>query len=213
LLGKTAVHIMAFLVARHLDLVQRFILQEVRQPLNPSKSDTTTPSDEISSDAAIELTLTRLELFISEANPFLVSAVFQPILPNLFLLLVHVQNTFHTQLKGRITKILKVNFASSWSAMVDACHLVERILQRSEDEGWTFAAGSSGGIAIRKVDGMESMPLRFDQITIRISTFVELLKDSSDEVKSRVFVGVIRKWLIPKSDDPLQYAICLTFLN
>jgi len=171
------------------------------------------PSDEISSDATIELTLTRLEIFMSEANPLLVSAVFQPILSNLFLLLVHVQNTFQTQFKERITKVLKMNFRSSWSAMVDASHLVERILRRSEDEGWKFAAGSSGGIAIRKVDGMESAALGFDQILARISTFVDLLEDSSDEVKSSVFVGVIREWLTPKSDDPLQYMSHLPFLN
>jgi len=213
LLGKTAVRIIAFLSAHHLDLVQQFILEEVRRPLNPSRSDTAMLSDEISSDATIELTVTRLEIFMSEANPLLVSALFQPILSNLFLLLVHAQNTFHTQFKERITKVLKMNFRSSWSAMVDASHLGERILRRSEDEGWTFAAGSSGGIAIRKVDGTESAPLGFAQIIARISTFVDLLKDASDELKSWVFVGVIREWLTPKSDDPLQYASNLSFLN
>jgi len=42
---------------------------------------------------------------------------------------------------------------------------------------------------------------------------VDLLEDSSDEVKSSVFVGVIREWLTPKSDDPLQYMSHLPFIN
>jgi hypothetical protein len=187
------------MIARHQSDVRKYILDPIRRPLNPpfSASD-----DELSSDTAITETLKRLEVIVSEASPILISSVLQPILRPLFLLLVHVQNTFHTQLKDRLTTLLKTYLSVSFSATADALDLVHHFLDQPESDGWTFAAGSSGGVAIRKA---ESVPtLGFDEIVTRISTFVEILKDSTDELKSAVFVAIIREWLAPKQEDPLR---------
>lgn len=204
LLGKTSVHLIAFMIARHQSDVQKYILDPIRRPLNPQFP---AADAEISSDTAVGETLKRLELFVSEASQILISSTFQPILRPLFLLLVHVQDTFHTQLKDRLTVLLKTYFSASFSATADALVLVHHFLDQSESEGWTFAAGSSGVVAIRKA---ESVPtLGFDEIVTRISTFVEILRDSADELKSAVFVAVIREWLAPKQDDPLRYPPCV----
>jgi hypothetical protein len=199
LLGKTSVHVIAFMNARHQTDVQKYIFDPIRRPLNPPFPDAV---GEISSDTAVSETFKRLEIMISEASPILISSTLQPILRPLFLLLVHVQNTFQAQLKDRLMALLKTYFTSSFSATADALDLVHHLLDQSEHDGWAFAAGSSGGVAIRKAQSVPA--LGFDEIVTRISTFVEILGESADELKSDVFVAVIREWLAPKQNDPLR---------
>lgn len=208
LLRSAGVHILSFMIVRHSKFVQKYILEPIQSPLLPSKDQITTSStDIISSDELIEGALQRFDTITSNPSPILISMLFRPLLFNLFLLSVYTQNTFHAKIRGQVTQFLVLYLKSSSSAATDVLYLVERMLRTSIDEGWIYAPGENGGIAIRKITVEDTHELGFDEISTRVSIIIEILKEASSDVKSEIFVGIIRQWLSPHKDNPLLYTL------
>ena len=178
----------------------------MQSPLLPSIDQISASVDVISTDEAIEKTLQRLVVITTNPSPQLFSFLLKPVLLNLFLLSVYTQNTFHTIAKTQATKLLESYLNSSSSSAADALDLVQRVLWTNTGEGWTYSAGDHGGIAIRRVETTDVHELGFDEISFRISTIIEIIHGTSIDVKSEIFVGIIRLWLSPHDDDPLSYS-------
>ena len=199
------------MLVRHSKLVQKYLLGPIQLPLVPLRDQST---EIISTDESIEKTLRRLEVIISNpSSPTLTSLLFQPLLLNLFLLSVYTSSTFHTKVKSQVTRILASYFTASSSAATDAIHLIEQIVRVPADEGWTYAPGDSGGIAIRRVTIEDTYEYGFEEISKRVSIIIEILRETSDNVKSEIFVGIIRHWLSPYDENPLQYKLLVTKAN
>jgi hypothetical protein len=205
LLQTSGVHIISFMVIRHAELVRQFILEHIQSPLLPSKDQMSGSVSTISTDEAIEKTLQRLVVITMCHSPELISLLMQPLLLNLFLLAVYTQNTFHANFRAQTIQLMDYYLKSSSSSVTDALHLVERLLRTTTNEGWTYSAGDHGGIAIRQAESRNVHELGFDEISARVSTIIEITKGASNDVKSEIFVGIIRHWLSPHEEDPLSY--------
>ena len=205
LLQSSGVHIISFMAIRHAELVRQFILQPIQSPFLPSKDQMSGAISIISTDEAIEKTLQRLVVVTTNPSPQLISLLMQPLILNLFLLSVYTQNTFHANLRAQTIQLLESYFKSSSSSVTDALHLVERLLWTTTSEGWTYSAGDHGGIAIRRVESGDVHELGFDDISARVSTIIEITRGASNDMKSEIFVGIIRQWLSPHDEDPLSY--------
>jgi hypothetical protein len=198
---------------RHAELVDQYIFGPIRLPLLPSKGRIEKNSvDVISTDESIERAVQRLEELLSTPSLTLVSLLFRPVALNVFLLSVYAQGTSHTKMGERTIQLLGSYMASSSSPAIDVLHLVERLSHIATDEGWTFTAGGEGGIAIRRTTDTDILSLGFDDIARRISVLIEILRETSDDVKTEVFVGVIRRWLSPHHDDDFLPYIIFKFV-
>ena len=202
---KAGAHIISFLLLRHSILVQRNILEPIRSPFLPSDGDLSKNVGIISSDESIRKALQRIEDILSNHFPGLISSLLQPILLNLFYLTAYTQNTVHQQIKAQVTRILTAYLSASSCPGADVLRLVENISHTPSAYGWTYTPGDQGGIAIRRTTADDSHDTDFDTISSRVLIIVETLRDTSDMVKSEVFVGVIRYWLSPRQDDPIRY--------
>ena len=192
---------------RHAELVQQFILRPIQSPLLPSKDKISGAVSVISNDEAIEKTLKRLVAITTNPSPQFISLLIQSLLLNIFLLAVYTQNTFHANLRAQTIQLLEAYLKFSSSSVSDALHLVERILRTTNNEGWTYSAGDHGDIVIRRVESGNVHELGFDEISARVSTIVEITRGASNDVKSEIFVGIIRHWLSPHDEDPLSYGL------
>jgi hypothetical protein len=206
LLQTSGVHIISFMAIRHSELVRQFILQPILSPLLSSKDQISGAISIISTDEAIEKTLQRLVVITTNPSPLLISLLMQPLILNLFLLAVYTQSTFHANLRTQTVQLLGSYLKSSSSSVTGALHLVERLLWTTTSEGWTYSTGGHGGIAIRRVESGNVHELGFDEISARVSTIIEITRGASNDVKSEMFVGIIRQWLSPHDEDPLWYA-------
>lgn len=205
LLQKTGSHIISFMFSRHAELVDKYIFEPIRLALLPSEEGIKNSIDVISTEESIEKAVHRLEALLSMPSSSLISLLFRPLALNVFLLSIYTQGTFHTKMGDRTRQLLSSYIISSSCPVVDVLYLVERLLDSTIDQGWTFTAGSDGGIAIRRATDTDIRPLGFDETTRRISVLIEILRRTPDDVKTEVFVGVIRRWLSPhQDDDPLQ---------
>lgn len=133
----------------------------------------------------------------------MISLVLRPPLLNLFLLSVYTQDTFHKIVGAQVTQLLGLFLKSS--SLTDALYLIERILWTSDRDGWTYSPGDNGGIAIRRVTNADAHDLRFDQISARVSTIIEIARETSSDVKSEIFACIIRNWLSQRVGHPLKY--------
>jgi hypothetical protein len=211
LLQNSGINIISFMLIRHSKLVQKYLLEPIQLPLLPLRNQST---EIISTDESIERALRRLEVIISNpSSPTLISLLFQPLLLNLFLLSVYTSSTFHTKVKSQVTQLLASYFTASSSAATDAIHLIEEIVQVPADEGWTYAPGDEGGIVIRRVTIGDTHEYGFEEISNRVSVIVEILRETSNDVKSEIFVGIVRHWLSPYDENPLQYEFLITKAN
>lgn len=205
LLQTSGVTIISFMIIHHAELVRQFILQPIQSPLLPSKDQILGAISIISTDEAIEKILERLVIVTTNPSPQLISLLMQPLLLNLFLLAVYTKDTLHVNLRAQTIRLLETYFKFSSSSVADALHLVERLLWTATNKGWTYSAGDHGGISIRRVESGKLHELGFDEISARVSTIIEIIRGASDDVKSEIFVGIIRRWLSPDDENPLSY--------
>lgn len=206
LLQKCGVCIISFLFRNHQALVERNILGPTRKALLPSG---TNASEILSDDESIRTSLHRLEVIASNSTQPLNSSAIRPLLQNLFLLSVYTHEPHQTSINAQVSHILTSYFASSPSSAIDVLHLVRYVLDISAAQGWMYAPGATGGIAIRRARESDTSNVRFDEILVRVAAVVEMIGKTSEDIKSEVFVGVIRTWLSPHDDDPLLYSSIL----
>jgi hypothetical protein len=93
------------------------------------------------------------------------------------------------------------------SPVEDAMYLVDRIMYVSATDGWTFAAGETGGISIRHASSDEPDEFTdYSEIQARVQLVIKMLENTSSDVKSEVLVAIIRRWLSPVDEDsPMLY--------
>jgi hypothetical protein len=206
LLSASASHIISFLFSQHSDLVSRHLLSPIQSVFLPKPDFSKTNSgDLLSDDETIRHFLKQLQLITSNPSPTLITALLRPILFTLFLLSVYTHGTHHTISSSQASQILESYVKSSTSPAADILNLTKKILSRSESQGWSFVAGETGGVDIRSTS-KETDDLGLDNIQTRVEVLMEILQQASEDVKSEVFVGVIRQWLHPESkDNPMRY--------
>jgi hypothetical protein len=205
LLRTAGVHIISFLLNHHTKYVGRYILEPIQAPLLPLEGKVASSVDLISSDDSIEKALLRLEVAIANHSSTFASPLVRPVLLNLFLLAAYTSNTFHSNIRKQVTHLLKSYLKSSSSGATDTLSLIERLVWTSNENGWTYTPGAQGGIAIRCVTSTETADIGFDEITVRIAIIIDIIRETSDDMKSEIFVGIIRHWFSPHEDNPLQY--------
>jgi len=69
----------------------------------------------------------------------------------------------------------------------------------SREWQWEYAPGDHGGVAIQAVAIDDIKSLDWEEISVRISVFLDITAKTSEQVKSAVFVGIMRLWLSPES--------------
>jgi hypothetical protein len=199
--------------AQHSNLVTRYILNPLREPLLTPTNYTASESIGASSDGEpIAKALRRLGLIVSTPLQNLVLASIRSLLVNLFLLGAYTATAPHAADYEQVSLILQSYLAIALSPAEDAMYLVDRILHTSTTDGWTYTAGSAGGISIRRAVNDEIIGP--DETQARVQLVLEVLANSSSDVKSEVFVGIIRRWLSPVDDDsPMKYVHWNTSTN
>jgi hypothetical protein len=202
LLGKCGVSIISFLVRNHAALVERSILEPIRKPLLPSG---TISNEIISTDESIRQCLRRLEVITLNSGQALISSAIRPLVKNLFLLSVYTRESHHSNIKTQVVHLLSSYLASTPSPATDVLDLVEQISVTSNAEGWIYTPGGTGGVAIRRATKGDIHDVGFEEIFTRVATVVEIIGKASDEIKSEIFVGVVRRWLSPRDEDLLLY--------
>jgi len=200
-LSASAAHIISFLSTQHPALVSRHILNPVQAVFSPNTVTSTIGSGGLlSDDEGVRHTLKQLQLISSNPTPSLITALLSPILFNLFLLLVYTHGSHHSVLRSQVTQLLEAYLKYSTSPASGLLDLTRNLLSTSESQGWSFAVGETGGVAIRRTPQTKD-DLGLDDIQIRVEVFMEISQHASEEVKSEVFVGVIKQWLKPELKD------------
>jgi len=201
LLSASAAHIIAFLSTQHPALVSRDILSPVQAVFSPNPVTSIFGSGGLlSDDEAVRHSLKQLQLISSNSTPSLITALLSPILFNLFLLLVYTHGSHHSVLRSQVTQLLEAYLKYSSSPASGLLDLTRNLLSTSESHGWSFAAGETGGVAIHRIPQTKD-DLGLDDIQTRVEVFMEISQHASEEVKSEVFVGVIKQWLKPELKD------------
>lgn len=179
--------------------MQQYIFDPIRRPLLPLVPSITT-DETICEDTSLDLCLSHLEIIASNPSPTLITSLIQPLQLNLFLLLAYTQTTPQSLIKSRLIHLFQVYFTSSQSPANDILHLIDEILNRPSD--WSFASGGHGGIAVKRNHSFEALNL--DSIEPRIESVLAILEKVSENTKSEVFVGVVRKWFSSEDEsDPM----------
>jgi hypothetical protein len=205
LLQRTGGHIIAFLFARHSQYVNESILKPIQAPLLPSADTISKAMDEISSQESIQNTLRKMEIIISIPSPTLISSAIQPLIKNLFLLASYIQDTPQSYLKAQVTHLLEVFITSSSISADEIILLVNTMVESSSDEGWTYTPGDTGGISIRRIVSTDTHELGFNEIIGRIAIIMDLIGKTSDNVKSEIFVRILKPWYSFHEENPLKY--------
>jgi len=206
LLGKCGVSIISRLVRNHAGLVERNILEPIRKPLLLSG---TISIDIISTDESIRQCLRRLEVITSNSGQVLIYSAIRPLVKNLFLLLVYTHESHHSNIKTQVAHLVSSYLASTPSPATDVLDLVEQLSVTSYVEGWMYTPGGTGGVAIRRATEGDIHDVGFEEIFTRVATVVEIIAKASDDIKSEIFVGVVRRWLSPRDEDLLLYFLPL----
>ena len=178
------------------------ILERIRKPLLPSG---TISNEVISTDESISQCLRRLEVITSNSVQALISSAIHALVKNLFLLSVYAHESHHFNIKTQVAHLLSSYLASTPSPATGVLDLVEQLLVTSHAEGWMYTPGGTGGIAIRRVTEGDIREVGFEEIFTRVAMVVEIIAKTSDDIKSEIFVGVVRRWLSPRDEDPLLY--------
>jgi hypothetical protein len=202
LLGKCGVSIISFLIRNHATLVERNILEPIRKPLLPSG---TISMEIISADESIRLCLRRLEVITSNSGQALIYSAIRPLVTNLFLLSVYAHESHHSNIKTQVAHLLSSYLASTPSPATDVLDLVEQLSVTSYAEGWMYTPGGTGGVAIQRAAVGDIHDVGYEDIFGRVATVVEIIEKVSDDIKSEIFVGVVRRWLSPRDEDLLLY--------
>jgi len=201
LLQRAAAHIITQLMTKHEAFVARYIFDLIQEPLLPRPSDSMM-NDVVFEDTAVEICLNRLEKITLNPAPPLVISLLQPILPNLFLFLAYTQTAPQSLLKSKILNLIQTYLTASPTPLKDVLSLIERMLYVPPD--WTFGPGGHGGVAVRRISTAETLDL--NSIQSRIENLLEILEKTSENTKSEIFVGIVRKWLSSQDEmDPMQY--------
>ena len=174
-------------------------------PLLPSQDLVTKMPEAITSDELLETTIRRLEIVTSVPSPTLISPWLRPLARNLFVLAVYAMAMSRLEINSSVRQILE-KYIGSLPSSSDLLVLLDLILFVPSTEGWVFAPGDTGSICIRRATSADSITLGFDEINSRIFIFVDVLKTASDDVKSEIFVGIIRRWFSPHEDDYMKYS-------
>ena len=75
-----------------------------------------------------------------------------------------------------------------------------------------YTPGGTGGVAIRRASEGDIHDVGYEEIFARVATVVEIIEKASDDIKSEIFVGVVRRWLSPRDEDLLLYFPSFTIL-
>jgi hypothetical protein len=199
---------MSAMFTHHADLVTRYILKPLRDPFLTSFDHAGSGSVEaISNGDSISKALRRLSIVPSAPLPNLVLALLHPLMLNLFLLGAYAATTPHSAEYKQVSALLQLYMGMALSSFEDAMYLVDRIMDISADDGWTYAAGDSGGISIRQASNDDLGELiDYSEIQARVQLVIEMLEKTSSDVKSEVLVAIIRRWLSPVDEDsPMLY--------
>jgi hypothetical protein len=194
---------------RHSSLVIRYFLDPIRSSLLPSKDEVSRAVDVISDDASVAKAFQRLEALTSEPFPTFISSLLRPLLFNLYLLSAYLRPTPRSTLKKKVLQLFRRYLKVASSPAKAVLYLVHRMLYLSVAEGWTWTPGDEGGIEIRRsVSDDQSLGLGLEEVGARVEVIVEVVGTTSDDVLSEVFVGIMRRWLAPEDDNPIQYIHC-----
>ena len=169
-------------------------------------------------DLEIEKAVNRIEVVASNQVPGLTNAL-KPALKNLFLLAVYTSTHPHSKLKEQIMRIFEAASSSLDSPAVWLLSLVSEMFDNnhhvqtgdpSKYSEWEYAPGDHGGVAIRVIEPDVAKSPDFEEISVRISVFLDITANISEQAKSDVFVGILRLWLSPdsslyKTDNGLTY--------
>lgn len=202
LLQNAGAHIVSFMSMRQPSLVEKHLLAPIRSPLLPTNDALLSVDEVYSNDESIARTLQRVETITSNHLPSLISSLLQPILLNLFLLACYTHSSLNSKIHAQAVEFVRMYFALLSSTTTDALDLIGRSLYLSEYEGWTYSPGDHGGIAIFRVTETSERSMDLDEISKRVSVIVEVLGHASNDIKSEVFVDIVRHWL-SQEDDPL----------
>jgi hypothetical protein len=210
---NSAKQIIAYMYRRHSTLVTRHLLEHMRSPLLPSTDDVSRTIDVISTDASIRTALRRLENVVSQPIPVFAYPLLRPLLLNLYLLSAYIRPTPHMVMKETIAALFEVYLKVTPSPSADIHYLVDRILYSSSLDGWLWSSGDEGGVSIRRITADdETSVLSLEEIQARVELIVEIVHTAPDDVLSEVLVGIMRQWLSPVEDSPMQYRLSVTVL-
>lgn len=210
LLSASATHIISLLFSQHSELVSRHILNPVQTPLSPRPE--VNSGGLLSEDEAVQHSLKQLQVISSNPTPALITALLRSILFTLLLLSVYTHGTHHSVIRTQVNQLLETYIKSSSSPAVDILDLTKKITLSTETQGWSLVAGETGGIAIRSTSEEREL-LDLEEIQTRVEVLIEILEKASDEVKSEIFVGVIRQWLHPESDNSMRFGFLKSMLT
>jgi len=86
---------------------------------------------------------------------------------------------------------MQTYFTASQSPSQGLLYILERLAETPPN--WTFTPGEHGGVAIKQNSSPQAIDL--NSIQNRVESFLEILDKTSDDTKSEVFIGIVRKWL------------------
>jgi hypothetical protein len=199
---------MSAMFTHHADLVTRYILNPLRDPfLTPFTPTGSASVEAISNGESISKALRRLSIVPSAPLPHLILALLHPLLLNLFLLGGYAATAPHSAEYKQVSALLQSYMGMALSPVEDAMSLVDRIMYISAADGWMYAAGDTGGISIRRASSDEVDEfIDYSEIQARVQLVIEMLENTSSDVKSEVLVAIIRRWLSPVYEDsPMLY--------
>ena len=166
------------------------------------------------SEAELSMTFRNLEaLLASHPTPLLPQRLIAPILVPLWGLMCYAKSIGRSSWHGRAASLLKSYFTVSLDQTV-----LERIqmgLTFAGGDDWEYAPGSAGGIEVRATTAGRRNIVKMDLIDSRIEEFLGILGDAGvpGGLLNEFFLGIFRKWLARRDDEPLAMLITIKILQ
>lgn len=166
------------------------------------------------SEAELSMTFRNLEaLLASHPTPLLPQRLIAPILIPLWGLMCYAKSIGRSSWHGRAASLLKSYFTVSLDQTV--LERIQKSLTFAGGDDWEYAPGSAGGIEVRATTAGRRNTVEMDLIDSRIEEFLGILGDGGvpGGLLNEFFLGIFRKWLARRDDEPLAMLITIKILQ